>query len=68
MNSDFGNDGWMEFDYFGSDGRWHYNEEDSHECMDAWDDPNDCDIGGNEPEDDPYASEWREDEDFCDHH
>lgn len=44
----------------------YYSDED--ETMDVWDDPNDYDIGGNEPEDDPYASEWREDEDICDHY
>jgi hypothetical protein len=36
---------------------------------DRWDDPDGENIiGGNEPEDDPYASEWRDNEDYCDHY
>lgn len=27
MNGDFGDGGWTSFDYFGADGRWHFNHE-----------------------------------------
>jgi hypothetical protein len=43
-------------------------EEIDDSTCDHWDDPDDHDIGGNEPEDDPYASEWREDDYSCDHY
>ena len=43
-----------------------YYEGSAH--ADAWDDLDDHDICGYEPEDDPYASEWRDDDDSCDHY
>jgi len=33
-----------------------------------WEDPDYQDIAENAPEDDPYAGDWREYDDFCDHY
>lgn len=29
MKSDFDDGGWTSFDYFGTDGRWHFNHEEN---------------------------------------
>lgn len=42
--------------------------QDEDSLMEYADEQDDHDIGGNEPEDDPYASEWREDDYSCDHY
>ena len=52
----------------------YYDDHDDHDDhddspCDHWDDPDGENIiGGFEPEDDPYASEWREDDYSCDHY
>lgn len=35
MNDNADNGGWRVADYFGDDGRWHYNEENSDDGYDA---------------------------------